>query len=139
VVAQVTTWERFPGLWPELLDEVYAVVRPRPELATGTAPGERWQNVMLFHDDRPSVEVGVLVGGAFDPVGRVVPSHLPGGDVVVTTRRGDFAGLGRAHAAVHRFAARRALELAGPRWEVYGHWREDPREPETEVSWLVGR
>ena len=139
VVGQITTWERFPALWPELLDEVYAVVRQRPELATGTAPGERWQNVMLYGDDRPSVEVGVLVAGAFDPVGRVVPSRLPGGEVLVTTHRGDYAGLDRAHAAVHRFAARRALALAGPRWEVYGHWREDPRELETEVSWLVGR
>jgi hypothetical protein len=51
--------------------------------------------------------------------------------------RGDCAGLGRAHDAVRRFAEGRALKLAGPRWEIYGHWHDDPRELETEVFYLV--
>ncbi|HWK18991.1 MAG TPA: hypothetical protein VNR66_16210 [Solirubrobacteraceae bacterium] len=29
------------------------------------------------------------------------------------------------------------LPLAGPRWEIYGHWREDPDELETEVQYLL--
>jgi len=33
VVAETTTWAAFPTLWASLLDEVYAVVRPRPELS----------------------------------------------------------------------------------------------------------
>ncbi|HTP18344.1 MAG TPA: hypothetical protein VMJ65_01995 [Solirubrobacteraceae bacterium] len=28
-------------------------------------------------------------------------------------------------------------DLAGPRWEIYGHWREDPNELETEIFWLL--
>ena len=40
---------------------------------------------------------------------------------------------------VHRFAAERGLELAGPRWEIYGHWREDPAEVETEVYYLLAK
>jgi effector-binding domain-containing protein len=139
VVAQVTTWEEFPGLWPRLLEEVYAVVRLRSELATGTQPGERWQNVMLYLDDAPSVEVGVLVAGAVAPEGRVVGSRLPGGQVLMTVHRGDYAQLGHAHAAVDRFATERGVALAGPRWEVYGHARDDPREAQTEVCWLIAR
>jgi effector-binding domain-containing protein len=136
-VAETTSWERFPGVWPELLDEVYAVVRSRPELAPTTGPGPRWQNVMLYKDDAPTVEVGVLVRRSFSPEGRVVPSRLPGGTVVTTIHRGEYGALGRAHEAVHRFARERGLELAGPRWEIYGHWHDVPAEVETEVCWLV--
>jgi effector-binding domain-containing protein len=136
VVAETTTWERFPELWRRLLDEVYAVVRPRPELASG-GPGEMWQNVMLYKDDAPAVEVGVLVVRSFAPIGRVVPSRLPGGRVLTTVHRGDYAALGRAHDAIHRFAQAESLELAGPRWEIYGHWYDDGREPETEVFYLL--
>ncbi len=32
---------------------------------------------------------------------------------------------------------RRGLELAGPRWEIYGDWREDPADLETEVYYLL--
>jgi effector-binding domain-containing protein len=136
VVAQTTTWREFPGLWSGLLDEVYRHVRGHPELATG-AGGERWQNVMLYRDDRPDVEVGVLVRGRFEPAGRVIPSELPGGDVATATHRGEYAMLGVTHAAVRDHVAAQGRELAGPRWEVYGHWREDPAQLETEVFWLL--
>jgi effector-binding domain-containing protein len=137
IVARTTTWEEFRTLWPQLLDEVYAVVRPRPELSPATGPGPQWQNVMLYKDGTPSVEVGVLVGSSFEPEGRVVPSRLPGGEVVMTTHRGDYARLGEGHDAVHRFAADRGLELAGPRWEIYGHPGDPGTQPETEIYWLV--
>jgi effector-binding domain-containing protein len=137
VVAETTTWEEFPALWGKLLDEVYGVVRSRPELSPEAGRGPKWQNVMLYKDDEPSVEVGVLVGRSFDGEGRVVPSLLPGGKVVMTTHRGDYAQLARAHDAVHRFAREQGLELAGPRWEIYGHWHEDPAALETEVYWLL--
>jgi effector-binding domain-containing protein len=129
VVAETTTWERFPGLWRQLLDEVYAFVRARPELAGATGPGAKWQNVMLYKDDVPNVEVGVLVAQSFSGEGRVIPSQLPGGRVAKTIHRGDYAQLLHAHDAVHRFAAEHAIELAGPRWEIYGH----AHELETEV------
>jgi effector-binding domain-containing protein len=137
VIAQTTTWAEFPGLWGRLLDEVYGFVRARPELATG-GEGERWQNVMLYKDQRPDVEVGVLVSRPFEPHGRVVCSELPGGEVATAVHRGDYRGLGATHDAVRSHAAAAGRELAGPCWEVYGHWREDPSELETEVFWLLG-
>jgi effector-binding domain-containing protein len=137
VVVETTTWDAFPGVWPRLLDEVYAVVRPRPELAPSAEPGHRWHNVMLYTDDVPTVEVGVLAAGPFAAVGRVVPSALPGGEVVRTVHRGDYALLGRAHDAVQQFAAERGRALAGPRWEIYGHGDVPPDELETEVVYLL--
>lgn len=136
VIAQTTTWEEFPNLWRELLDEVYRFVRSHPHLATGDA-GEMWQNVMLYRDDRPSVEVGVLVAGPFEPQGRVTPSELPGGEVAAAAHQGDYARLGTTHDAVRAQVAARGREPAGPRWEIYGHWRADPSELLTEVFWLL--
>ena len=131
VVAEITTWEQFPTVWPRLLDEVYAFVRPRPELS----PGDGWHNVMLYKADHPlSVEVGVLVREPFAPEGPVVPSQLPGGRVAMTTYRGDWADLGRGHDAVVQYGTEQALALTGVRWEIYGHGHEDPR---TEIYYLV--
>ena len=137
VVSRTTTWEEFPGLWPQLLDEVYRVVRARPELAPASGPGPQWRNVMLYRDDAPNVEVGVLVAAAFEADGDVVPSRLPGGEVVTTTHRGGYARLGDAYDALHRFASEQGLALTRTRWEVYGHPAADGSDPDIEISWLV--
>lgn len=136
VIAQTTTWQEFPSLWGQLLDEVYGFVRGRSDLATGDG-AERWQNVMLYKDDRPDVEVGVLAAGPFEPHGRVNSSMLPGGEAATAIHRGDYAGLGATHDAIRAHVAACGRDLAGPRWEVYGHWREDPSELETEIFWLL--
>ena len=90
VIAETTTWEAYPGLWPRLLDEVWSMVRTRRgEIAPG-------RNVMLYKDDVPNVEVGVEAAGSFAPVGRVVASALPAGRVVTGTHRGSW-DVGPAH------------------------------------------
>jgi effector-binding domain-containing protein len=136
VVAQTTTWTEFPRLWGQLLGEVYEFVRPRPELATGHGH-ELWQNVMLYKDQRPDVEVGVQVSGPFQSEGRVILSSLPGGEVATATHRGDYTKLGVTHKAVRDYAASHGRELAGPCWEIYGHPPANPSEAETEVFWLL--
>jgi effector-binding domain-containing protein len=129
VVAQVTTWEAYSKLWPALLDQVYSVVRSLDQ--------QRWQNVMLYLDDQPSVEVGVLLEVPFDGDGRVVASQLPAGDVATTVHRGPYEGLGDAHEAVIGWCAAHDLARTGIRWEIYGHWHEDPQQLETEIYWQL--
>ena len=51
--------------------------------------------------------------------------------------RGDYGGLGATHDAVRTYVKACGRELAGPCWEIYGHWREDPSELETDVFWLL--
>lgn len=136
VVAQTTTWSEFPKLWGNLLREVYEFVGPRPELATGGGD-EVWQNVMLYKNQTPDVEVGVLVSAPFRSEGRVVLSALPAGAVATATHRGDYAKLGVTHEAVREYAAAHGRELAGPCWEIYGHARPDLSEAETDVFWLL--
>jgi len=130
VVAQATTWAEFPQLWGALLDEVYAFIRDGGPEQTG-------HNVMLYRDDVPTVEVGVEVAGPFVPTGRVVPSELPAGRVATTLHRGPYDGLKAAHQAVHDWCVANGHVATRTRWEVYGDWRDDPRELETEISYLV--
>src|SRR5947207_6359365 len=80
VVAATTTWERFPTLWKEMLDQVWAFLRNSDLRTNG-------HNVMLYKDDIPNVEVGVQVTRPFMPTGHVVPSKLPGGRVARTVHR----------------------------------------------------
>jgi effector-binding domain-containing protein len=130
VVRCATSWDQFPSLWRELLDDVYAF------LATSEVRQEG-HNVMLFLDDVPNVEVGVEVSGAFTPAGRVVPSVLPAGEVAVTVHRGPYERLDDAHRAVREWCAANGRVPAGPRWEVYGDWHDDPARLETEVYYLL--
>ncbi|HEX8943744.1 MAG TPA: hypothetical protein VF785_11460, partial [Gemmatimonadaceae bacterium] len=57
-------------------------------------------------------------------------------NVATTTHWGDFSALGDAHAALVGWCRARGLSLAGPRWEVYGHWRERAI-PRTDVYYLL--
>jgi hypothetical protein len=70
VIRETTTWERFPTLWGELLDEVWGWVH-----GAGVQAG---RNVMLYLDDVPTVEVGVELEGTLTVAsGRIVTSALP--------------------------------------------------------------
>ena len=93
VVRAATTWQEFPALWKELLDEVWACLR-----ASGIRRG--CPNVMLYRDDVPHVEVGVELHQPCQLTGRVVASALPAGQVATTVHRGPYAGLASAHRAV---------------------------------------
>src|SRR5437879_3845487 len=126
VVAATTTWEEFPTLWKELLDEVWACLR-----AGGVDRGCR--NVMRYLDDVPHVEVGVELSRPCPLTGRVVASTLPAGQVAMTVHRGSYAGLASAHRAVLEWCAAQGLRPTGERWEVYGPHADDPADVWTEV------
>lgn len=130
VVPATTTWQEFPHLWKELLDEVWACLR-----AGGIQRG--CPNVMLYLDDAPQVEIGVELTQPCPLTGRVVASALPAGNVATATHRGPFQDLGAAHDAVLEWCRARGRTPAGPRWEIYGPHRDDPAELWTEVYWLL--
>ena len=127
VIAEMTSWDAYPARWPQLLEEVWSVVRPeRGEIGPG-------RNVMPYKGDVPNVEVGVEIAGTFGGLGRVVRSHLPGGRVVMAGVRG-YARIGDGHRAAIEECERLGLERLGPRWEIYGH---EPGDEEVEVYYLV--
>ena len=123
VIADTVAWEDFPTLWRPMLDEVYAFVRRCPEFAAALAgaPGPHWQNVMLYRESAPNVEVGVLAPGLFEPGGRVIASELPGGRAATAVHRGNPGQIGETHDAVRAYLRTHRLQPTGVVWEVYGH------------------
>jgi len=130
VVTAVTTWQEFPALWGRLLGEVWDCLR-----ASGISGGCR--NVMLYLDDVPTVEVGVLLDRPCPLTGRVVASALPAGTAATTVHHGSFAGVGAAHDAVLDWCAAHGHRPAGTRWEIYGPHDDDPARQWTQVYWLL--
>lgn len=64
-------------------------------------------------------------------------SSLPAGTVATTLHRGPYQDLPAAHAAIRAWCAAHGLAPAGPNWEVYGDWNDDPGRLETEVFVLL--
>jgi effector-binding domain-containing protein len=130
VIAEATTWDAFPQLWPALLSEVWATVRGDDEVKPG-------RNVMLYLDDVPHVEVGVEAAGPFEPRGRVTSSELPAGRVMTARLVGSYSEIGAAHRAVVEACEQRGLVRLGPLWEVYGHFDETADDQVVDVYHLV--
>ena len=102
------------------------------------------RNVAIYSDGPAGViqlEVGVEVAGRFAESADLVRSETPGGRVASVTHFGPYGQLGRAHQAIHDWAAARGHHLAGPRWEIYGHWQpawnDDPSMIRTDVFYLI--
>jgi effector-binding domain-containing protein len=130
VVAATTTWQEFPSLWGQLSGEVWTCLR-----ASGINRGCR--NIMLYLDDVPNVEVGVVLDKPCPLTGRVVASALPAGRAAMTVHRGSFGDLGAAYEAVLGWCAAQAHQLTRTRWEIYGPHSDDPSQQWTELYWLL--
>jgi effector-binding domain-containing protein len=115
------------------LDQVYAAARAGSVQLDG-------QNIFIYRDcidDQLTVDFCVGATAPFAPVGAVMPLYSPGGLAAVTTHRGDYGGLDAANAAISAWCRAHDRPLAGPSWEVYGHWHADPAQLRTEVYYLL--
>ena len=62
---------------------------------------------------------------------------VPGGIAATVVRMGLYQKLSEAHAAVRRWCAEHGYALAGPNWEIYGDWTDNPAELRTDVFYLL--
>jgi len=118
------------------LDKVWKYLR-----ANGAKTGH---NVVVYRDfDRAAgvmtIDVGVQVEAALPGDGEVVPVKTPGGLVVTTTHIGPYDKLGAASSALHEFCNTHDHPIAGPTWEEYGDWSDDPSKLRTAVLVVVAR
>jgi effector-binding domain-containing protein len=99
------------------------------------------RHVAIYWDGSIRVEVGVELQAPFSEQGEVVRSATPAGLVASTTHLGPYAGLGAAHDAVQQWCRANNHRLAGPSWEIYGHWEPewsaDPSRIRTDVYYLL--
>jgi len=115
------------------LDQVYAAARAGHVQLDG-------QNIFIYRsatDDQLIVDFCVGVTAPFAAVGAVVPLETPHGVAAMTTHHGDYGRLGEANAAILDWCRAHERLRAGPSWEVYGHWHDDPAQLRTEVYWLL--
>jgi len=79
--------------------------------------------------------------GPFTEQGEVVRSATPGGTVASVTYLGPYGGLGSAHKAICDWCKAGDCRLAGPNWEIYGHWQrewnDDPSQIRTDVFYQL--
>ncbi len=119
---------------PEACGLVWNVVRSQ------NIPGAG-RHVALYWDDVINLEVGVELDAPFAGHGEVVGSALPGGTVATTVHFGPYQLLGGAHEAITTWCANQGHILAGPCWEIYGHWLDewnnDPSKIRTDVFYLL--
>ncbi len=101
------------------------------------------RHVAVYWDCQTDInlEVGVEVPAPFPGHGEVVGSATPSGPVATTTHYGPYHRLGEAHEAIRRWCGGNGHALAGPNWEVYGHWDDawnsDPTKIRTDVFYLL--
>ena len=133
VIRRQASASELSRLVPECCGLVWEVVRAQQAHAG--------RHVAIYWDGSIRLEVGVEIHGPFAEHGEVVRSATPAGAVAVATHFGAYGGLGAAHDAVRQWCLANNHRLAGPHWEVYGHWQRewnaDPSRIRTDVHYLL--
>ena len=120
--------------WGRALDQVWDFLGTHPELHEGG------HNFFLYRPLGGSildVAFGVEVARGFQPNGEVEPILTPTGEAATLVHVGAYADLGATHARVIAEIAALGREAAGPFWEIYGDWDENPARLETTVAYLL--
>ncbi|HVY50639.1 MAG TPA: GyrI-like domain-containing protein [Devosia sp.] len=104
-------------------------------------------NVVIYRDEAGQdlmhsaqgipVEIGAEVREAFVDDDQLICTRTPGGRTVSIRHIGRIEGLHVAYSAIHAHVRIHGLPLAGPYWEYYGHWSDDPDRFETTVSFAL--
>ena len=99
------------------------------------------RHVAIYWDDVMHVDIGVEVFTPFTDSGEVVQAATPAGSAAWTTHLGPYAGLMAANDAIRQWSRANKRTLAGPSWEIYGHWDQawdaDPSQIRTDVYYLL--
>ncbi|MGH7653335.1 MAG: GyrI-like domain-containing protein [Gemmatimonadaceae bacterium] len=115
------------------LDQVYALGKTGAVSLDG-------QNIFIYHGGTEGVLSCDFCVGAkapFTAVGDVRPIETPAGVAATVTHWGDYGGLRAANDAIQEWSRANGKKLAGPSWEVYGHWDPDPAKCRTDIYYLL--
>ena len=106
-----------------MFDEFYAGFKSKGELNIVFYPGTGAAGEF-------DIECGVQVVSGGN-------SSTPAGTVATTVHMGPYDQMRPAHEAIHQWAGENGRKLAGPSWEVYGHWSDDPAKLRTDIFYLL--
>src|SRR5262245_40018381 len=118
---------------PDACGTVWGVVRAQQIPGAG-------RHIAVYLDNGINLEVGVELTALCGGHGEVIGSATPSGPVAATTHYGPYGLLHKAHEAIQRWCKHQGHILAGPNWEIYGHWQDewnsDPSKITTNVYYL---
>lgn len=137
--ARVKPQTLVPSIRP-LFDQVYKYLNEAGVKERGLNVIVYWNEAgrnLLESEEGLVVEAGVEVEAAMPQEGRVRAVATPAGRVASTVNVGRYDQMGKAHEAVRSWCEAQGLSLAGPNWEVYGHWNDDPQQLRTGVFYLL--
>jgi effector-binding domain-containing protein len=134
VVRRRASVQELSKVVPAACGVVWSVVRSQQIPGAG-------RHIALYLDGQINLEVGVELDAPFAGHGEVVGSVTPAGAVATTVHFGPYHRLGEAHHAIREWCANHGHALAGPNWEIYGHWTDecnsDPAKIRTDVFYLL--
>ena len=117
VIQRQVTASEFSRVVPECCGLVWDVIRAQQ------APAGR--NIAIYWDDSIRLEAGMKIDGPFTEHGEVVRSATPAGAVAKATHFGPMPASARRTTLFASGALADNHRLAGPSWEVYGHWQRE--------------
>ncbi len=83
------------------------------------------------------VDVGAEITEPFTGDAELACTSTPAGRFISVVHVGLYDRLGEAYDTLIQFARAEGLQLAGPYWEFYGHWTEDPAQLETTIGYAL--
>ena len=124
-----------------LSGQAWDFLKAHPEIPTTGV------NIWVYWDDATGelfltkeglpFEPGAEVLEPFESDGAVVCSYTPGGTVARADVTGPYDLIPDAHLAIRKWVKENGHTLAGPNWEVYGPWNEDPTDDRCEVFYQL--
>jgi len=117
VVRRQARASELPRVVPEGCGRVWAYLRSQ-QLKGG-------RNVAIYRDGSIRLEVGVEMDRPFPSNGDIVASTTPAGLAAWIVHFGPYHTLGAAHTAIREWCVAHQHRLAGPSWELYGHWQAE--------------
>ena len=133
VVRRQVTQSELARVIPQCCGLVWNIVR-----AQQTPAG---RHVAVYWDGTIRLEIGVELHGAFTDDGEVVRSATPAGAVASAVHLGPYGGRGATHDAIQQWCKSNGHRLAGPSWEIYGHWQPEwdtnPSQIRTDIYYLL--
>lgn len=133
VIRRVVSRADLPRVVPDGCGLVWAALR-----AQGLKGG---RHVAIYWNGDIRLEVGAEISAPFEQRDGLVRSATPSGRVAAATHFGPYQHLGQAHQAVVDWCRAQGHQLAGPNWEIYGHWESawdaNPSLIRTDVCYLV--
>ena len=123
IVRGRTTRAALPLNIRKLFDQFYAGFKSKGEL-----------NIVYYPLCLPGGELEIGCGVQVESGGN---ASTPAGAVATTVYWGPYDKMGPAHEAIHKWARENSRKLAGPSWEIYGHWSDDPAKLRTDIFYLL--